>query len=112
MLTVKLERGSTMKIVEAETIKIIPVGKPVAPEVPKEVMRIAKELGHDEVHVLGEPLPCTNAVREIIATFNGRDQSFFVGYEGSESICGPVELWNCAYIENSQGATTEKVHGY
>ena len=118
MLTVKLTLGYTMQIVEAQTIKVIPVGKPKQAAIPAEVTNIAKDLGHEELHVLGAdcptcngPQPCTNAVREIMLTSNGRTQSFFVGYEGAESICGPVELWECAYIENAHGATTERIHG-
>lgn len=118
MLTVKLARGNTMKIMEAQTIKIVPVGKPKEGNIPAEVTRIVKELGANEVHVLGAecptcngPQPCTNAVREIVLTNNGRNESVFVGYEGSESIADPVELWDCAYIENAHGATTERVYG-
>ncbi len=117
MLTVKIVRGNTTKIVEADTIKIVPVGKP-ANDIPAEVKKIAQELGDKEVHVLGadcptcEVPPCTNAVREVILTKNKTSESFFVGYEGSESIADPVELWDCAYIENAHGATTERVCGY
>lgn len=94
MLTVKLTTTTKMKIMEAQTVTINPVGKPTINQ--------DKEAGVP---------PCTNAVKEIVLTTNGHSQSVFVGYEGAESIADPVELWDCAYIENAHGATTERVYG-
>jgi len=101
MFTVKLVRQtqaaapSTIKLVEAETISIYAAGKPEP----------AREPGDKS------PLPCTNKVRAITIELNGKTQTFHVGDDES-AITGDVDLYHCAYIENSNGATTERVYGY
>lgn len=57
------------------------------------------------------PLPCTNKIRGITVELNGKIQTFHIGNDES-AIMGDVDLWHCAYIENSTGATTERVYGY
>jgi len=101
MFTVKLMRQtevsgpSSVKLVEADTVSIYPAGKP-------EPERQPGDKG---------PLPCTNKVRAIVAELNGKVQTFHVGDDES-AIVGDVDLYHCAYIENSQGQTTERVYGY
>jgi hypothetical protein len=95
MLTVKLMKGHTMKIVEATTVNIFPAGKcePVPTPQGSEPMELP-----------------TCKVREIsLDTYRGVKEAYFVGNAGAECQYGPVELWDCAYIENVHGATTEKI---
>lgn len=86
MFTVKLMRGNTIKLVESETVHIYPAGKAAA-----------------------ENEPCTDRVRGISVTLHGNMQVFHVGDDPTQ-IAGDVDLYDCAYIENSNGATTERVY--
>lgn len=101
MFTVKLIRQnevsgpSSIRLVEAETVNIWPAGKP-EPERKEGDTR---------------PLPCTNKIRAITVELNGKTQVFHVGDDQS-AIMGDVDLFHCAYIENSQGQTTERVYGF
>jgi hypothetical protein len=100
MFTVKLIRGKVTKIVGANSINIFPAGKPAADDTVKEANQTVPE--------------ATNQVREMsVETINGgQPQTFFIGYEGAACIHGKVELWDVAYIENANGATTERVCAY
>lgn len=100
MFTVKLIRGKVAKIVAAVSINIFPAGKPATDDTVKEANSTVPQ--------------ATNQVREMsLETLrNGEPETFFVGYEGAICVHGPVELWDCAYIENASGATTERVHAY
>ncbi|HLW51299.1 MAG TPA: hypothetical protein VKW06_00525 [Candidatus Angelobacter sp.] len=97
MLTVKLCKGHTMKIVEASEVEIFPCGR--APNSD------------------AEPEKRTNSVREIAVTrWNGSHDVFYVS-DGpvNDKVAHSgvdVEYFDCAYIENAHGATTEKVHAY
>lgn len=83
-----------MRIVEAERVSIFPAGKPEP----------ARE-GSDN-----RPLPCTNKIRGITAELNGKISTFYIGHDQSASAW-EEDLYHCAYIENSNGATTERVYG-
>jgi len=96
MFTVKLlrhsgvEGPSNVKLVEAETVSIYPAGKPTTNG--------------------SAPQPCTNKIRGITIERQGKTQTFHVGDD--ESAIAEVDLYHCAFIENSSGATTERVYGY
>lgn len=97
MLTVKLCKGHRMKIVEASEVEVFPCGR-------------AEQ--SDE-----KPEARTNKVREISLTrWNGSHDVFYVSDEAvtpENSHAGPdEETFDCAYIENAHGATTERVHAY
>ncbi len=92
MFTVKLRRQDAMYLVEAEKIYIYPAGKPDGAE--------GSTLGQ-----------CTNKIRQIVAKLDGKPQVFYVGMDAAQ-ITGDVDLYDYAYIENSNGATTERVYGY
>jgi len=102
MFTVKLIRGKVTKIVEASSINIFPAGTPS-----NKADVISKEENPSVPQA-------TNKVREISVETQrgGQPETFFIGYEDATCIHGPVELWDCAYIENSHGATTERVCAY
>lgn len=98
MLTVKLMKGHVTKIVEAIEVNIYPAGKPEPVPTP----------------IGGQPtsLP-TNKVREVAgSTPNGGSFAFYISDSDAECQAGVVDLWDCAYIENAHGATTERVHAY
>ena len=99
MFTVKLIRGKVTKIVSANSINIFPAGTPSNKNEGEGTTQIPQ---------------ATNQVREmsVETTRGGQPETFFVGYEGAVCIHGPVELWDCAYIENANGATTERVCAY
>jgi hypothetical protein len=92
MFTVKLVRNNTMRLVEAETINIYPAGLP------------------DTEGTADNPAPLTNKIRGISVTLGGKMEVFHVGDDPSQ-ITGDVDLYECAYIENSNGSTTERVYG-
>jgi len=98
MFTVKLIRGNVTKLVAATTIVIYPAGKPEeANESP------------------APPVVMTNKMREIsVETSSGQKQAFYIGDDASREAAGiPVqELWDHAFIENANGATTERVYAY
>jgi len=97
MFTVKLLRHtnvdgpSSVKLVEGETVSVFPAGKP--------------EKNGSEIQ------PCTNKIRGITVELHGKVQTFYVGHDES-AIMGDVDLCQCAFIENSNGATTERVYGH
>lgn len=98
MFTVKLIRTTTegmneIRLVEAEKVDIFPAGKPAAINSPE-----------------GLPSPCTDKVRGIAVELKGNIQNFYVGLDPSQAM-GDVDLYHCAYIENSNGSTTERVFG-
>jgi hypothetical protein len=97
MFTVKLIKGKVTKIVAAKSISIFPSGMPSN--------KATVELASSNVTIP----EATNQVREMSLEINNEQQTFFVGYEGASCIHGDVALWDCAYIENANGATTEKV---
>jgi hypothetical protein len=99
MFTVKLIRGKVTKIVGANSINIFPAGAPSNKNKGEGTTQIPE---------------ATNQVREMsVETINGgQPQTFFIGYEGASCIHGQVELWEVAYIENANGATTERVCAY
>lgn len=99
MLTVKLYKSHTMKIVEAEEVNIYPAGSPEP---------IPTPLGSEPMS-----LP-TNTVREIsVITHTGKQQAFYVShYPRPDNFALEVEFYDHAYIENAHGATTETVRAY
>lgn len=97
MLTVKLYRGHTTRIVEATSVEIFACGK-------------AK--GSDD-----NPKLRTNKVREIsVLTHSGNHEVFFIADDDKQlanSHAGAQShFWMGAYIENAHGATTETVRPY
>jgi hypothetical protein len=96
MLTVKLMRGDVTKVLEAQMIDIYPAGKAQGSDV--------------------DPSKRTNLVREISITgphLNG-NMVFYVSDEkdASKLDLQPADVWDIAYIENSQGKTTETIRAY
>lgn len=101
MLTVKLYRGHTTRIVEATSVETFACGKAE---------------GSD-----ANPTLRTNKVREIsVLTPGGAQEVFYVADDkkqfenshGSGPQFGGSHFWNGAYIENAHGATTETVRPY
>jgi hypothetical protein len=95
MLTVKLMKGNSTKIIEAVEVDIHPCGRAE---------------GSDD-----NPKRRTNKVREIIVrTHSGSRDAFYVSVTpGVDSHAGEsADMWDCAFIENAHGATTEAVHPY
>lgn len=97
MLTVKLVRGNTTKIVEAVEVDINAAGKPDP----------LSEEGKEDT----QPRPMTNKVRAIKAYLHdGKEAWYYVASSDADCGNGALELWDYAYIENAHGATTEKVY--
>jgi hypothetical protein len=102
MLTVKLYRGHTTRIVEATSIEVFACGKAE---------------GSDE-----KPTLRTNKVRElsVVNDVNGKQEVFYIADDGEQfanshgsgPYLGGGHFWNGAYIENAHGATTETVRPY
>lgn len=96
MLTVKLCKGHSTKIIEALDVSVFPCGKTEGSDI--------------------NPKLRTNSVREIaVRTSEGKYEAFWVGRPENASQCeaGPVDdLYDVAYIENAHGATTETVRPY
>lgn len=121
MFTVKLVRQNTITLVEAETVRIYPAGKPGTQREEQQCSyqhegrywKCVLDEGHEGEHkATGRPeQPCvsTNRVRGISITLFGKMQVFHVGDDPSQ-IAGDVDLYDCAFIENSEGATTERVY--
>lgn len=99
MFTVKLCKGHSIKLVEAVEVNVYPCGP---------------ALGSDK-----DPKKRTNALREIAGiTPEGTSFAYYV-CDRSKPIpkdnfgfADVVEFYDCAYIENARGATTETVHAY
>ena len=95
MFTVKLVRSQEMKIVEAVGVSVYNVGKPHPTlDSPKAIATV------DYIN---------DSIREIrVQLAEGHTESFYVSQlgilPGSE-----IPTWDMAYIENSHGATTERV---
>ena len=89
MLTLKLMKGHTIKIIEATEINIYPAHK-------------------------SEDGRMDNKIREVAGTrYDGNSFAFYVADEQKQDgFADCVEFYKCAYIENAHGATTEKVHAY
>lgn len=101
MLTIKLMKGHTMKIVEATEVNIYPAGKP-------ELVPTKKG---------AEPMELpTNKIRELsVKLYTGQQEAFYIsdGDLTPHEHLGSIEtLWDCAYVENAHGATTEKIAAY
>jgi hypothetical protein len=97
MLTVKLMKDHTVTIIEATEVKIFPAGH-------------AKGSG-------GDPKKRTNEVREIEVKLHSGNTvgGYYVADPHKPRPQGwaeEVEFYDCAYIENAHGATTERVHAY
>lgn len=90
MFTVKLCRGQVAKIVEAESVDIFPAGP---------------EPNSDQ-----KPGLRSSAVREISVTNGERRTAYYIANPNKprpESFNKEVEFFDVAYIENSDGDTTE-----
>jgi hypothetical protein len=95
MFTVKLCRGQVKRIVEAESVDIFPAGL---------------EPGSDQ-----KPRLRTSAVREISVTNGERRAAYYIANPNKprpEGFNEEVELFDVAYIENSDGDTTEVIRAY
>ena len=99
MFTVKLFKGHSIKFIEAVEVNIYPCGP--AP-------------GSDRDLTLR-----TNEVRSIEGmTPEGKSFAFYVTDaskpipNGRFGLAEKVDLYDCAYIENSRGATTERIFAY
>jgi hypothetical protein len=99
MLTVKLCKGHTIKIVEATEVNVYNCGP--AP-------------GSEQ-----DPGKRTGDVREIAgSSWDGKSFAFYIVDpdrpipEDHYGFARDVEFWHCAYIENAHGATTETVRAY
>jgi hypothetical protein len=97
MLTVKLYRGHTTRIVEATSIEVFACGR-------------AK--GSDD-----KPTMRTNKVREVsvVNDVNNKQEVFYIADDGEQlanSHAGTTHFWNGAYVENAHGATTEIIRPY
>jgi len=96
MLTVKLYKHHTTKIIEATEVNIFPNGRAE---------------GSDN-----EPKLRTNKVREIsIQTYSGRQEVYYIADDDkqlADSHAGIADYWHGAYIENAHGATTETIRPY
>ena len=94
MFTIKLYRGHTMRLLQAESVQIFAAGP---------ATKMADEVKDR-----------TNDVREIaLSGSQDGSQVFYV----SKAKCwanqdNPTDVYNYAYIENALGATTEKVYPY
>jgi hypothetical protein len=99
MLTVKLCKGSTTKIVEATEVNIYNSGPSAGSDV--------------------DPRKRTGEVREVTGTsWNGNNFAFYVADphktlpKDNFGFAPQVDFWGSAYIENAHGATTEVVRAY
>jgi hypothetical protein len=99
MLTVKLYKGHTIKIVEATEVNVYNCGP--AP-------------GSAD-----DPRKRTRAVREVAGLgWHGGSFAFYVVDpdvpvpEDHHGFAPQVDFWDVAYIENAHGATTETVRAY
>lgn len=99
MLTVKVCKGSTTKIVEATEVNVYNSGP---------------ALGSD-----GDPSKRTGDVREVAGkSWDGKSFAFYITDPNKPipddhyGFAREVDFWNCAYIENAHGATTETVRAY
>ena len=101
-MTVKLLRAGVTRIVEATEVSIYSVGTP------------------DPSVIAPKDLP-TAKIRAISVTRHSGGLSLFYVSNGpvNRETCTDniseveiTEVFDCAYIENAHGATTEKVHAY
>lgn len=94
MLTVKLQRGHTTKIVEAQAVEIFSAGP--------------REKSADE------PKDRTNDIREVSVVSHDRNEVFYIGQHAEEPWWGAKHsyLYDRAYIENQNGKTVEVVQPY
>jgi hypothetical protein len=99
MLTVKLCKGSTTKVVEATEVNIYNAGPAPGSDV--------------------DPRKRTGEVREVAGTsWDGKTFAFYIADphralpEDHFGFAAEVDFWGCAYIENAHGATTETVRAY
>ncbi len=94
MFTVKLFKGHTIKIIGANEINIYASGNPSA-----------------------APAERTNEVREIsVCNLDGAHQeAYYIADRNKprpQGFAEDVVFYDCAYIENTNGATTETVRAY
>jgi hypothetical protein len=87
MFTVKLMRNNCITLVEAEKVHVYPAGTPETTD------GIA-----------------TNKIRAVSVSLMGKMEVFHVG-DDPKHFGGDVDLYECAFIENSNGSTTERVYG-
>lgn len=99
MFTVKLQKGHTMKIVEATEVNVYNCG-PFP--------------GSDT-----DPNKRVVDVREVAGTSRDGESFAFYIVDPNKPIpadrygfAPELEFWHCAYIENAHGATTETVRAY
>lgn len=102
MFTVKLCRGHVIELVEAKKVSIFPCGRSENSD--------------------NDPTKRTNQVREVaVITSDGNSVVFYIAdspdhiknsHAVPELMALSTEHWDCAYIENSNGATTERIHAY
>lgn len=92
MFTIKLYRGHTIKIVQADSIEVFAAGP-------------AAKMADD-------PKQRTNDVRELSAVNEGKGNQVF--YICKQKCYADVHssVYAYAYIENAAGATTEKIYPY
>lgn len=104
MFTVKLMRHNTITLVEAERVHIFPAGMP---EQRDHISRMDCPGGEG---CKCPPQPLTNKIRGISVTMFSKMEHFYIG-DDPAFIPNDVDLYECAFIENSEGATTERVYG-
>jgi hypothetical protein len=99
MLTVKLMRGHTIKIVEATEVNVYNSGPAQGSE--------------------QDPAKRTGDVREVAGrSWDGKTFAFYIvdPYKPIPSdhygFALEVDFWDCAYVENAHGATTETIRAY
>ena len=96
MFTIKLYRGHTMRLLQAESVEIFSAGplEKTAPN-PKDRTNDVREIS-----LCGGPNGC---------------EVFYLAKEGVKCWVSELQsqsLYNYAYVENDRGATTEKVYPY